>query len=665
MAFNGRYTHAFSKTLVHASILTALGSMAPAQAFEFSLADGEVKGSFDTTLSYGVLMRADKRDPTTVGIINGGAFPGPNNAGSFAGVNSDDGNRTYDRGDVVSSLFKMTNDLELSYRNYGFFARTLAFYDTAITGKQTFANGAGLSQEAEKRLADDARILDFYVRGSFDLAGKNLNARLGRQVVNWGESTFIPNGINVINPVDVARLRAPGSEIKEGLLPQEMLWASQELTDNVSVEAFYQFKWRETRIDPRGSFFSTNDAVSPGSTNVFAGFGLRPDSLTASLCGPTPATNVGCSQFFRREGNLDAKDSGQFGVAGRILLPQLDNAELGLYFIQYHSRTPFINTVRGGVNTFQPTSAMPPAGSPAAQSPIVVQSGVAANTTTGASCATATNPGCTGTAANPLAARYRTVFPEDINLFGLSLSGSGPLGISLQGEYSYRPNQPLQLAQTELLLASLGAANGIGVPSIPEIGASGDSTLGIGRTIQGYREVKMHQAQMTATKSFGPQFGSSQLTSVGEIGVTYLDLPDGILFEAPGTALPFVGANPTLNASGVGSNGYVTKRSWGYRLLNRADYPNAIGAWTVSPRLAFSHDVRGAGPTFNQGVQSINIGITGNLRNQWVADLSYTGFFGGRTYSGAALASGGLTSSSSANPLKDRDFIAATVSYSF
>ena len=36
----------------------------------------------------------------------------------------------------------------------------------------------------------------------------------------FGESTFIPGGINVINPVDVSQLRTPGAELrKQKLLP--------------------------------------------------------------------------------------------------------------------------------------------------------------------------------------------------------------------------------------------------------------------------------------------------------------------------------------------------------------------------------------------------------------------------------------------------------------
>jgi len=52
---------------------------------------------------------------------------------------------------------------------------------------------------------------------SFRLRLDARDVRLGRQVISWGESTFIPNGINVINPIDVARLRTPGSELREAL----------------------------------------------------------------------------------------------------------------------------------------------------------------------------------------------------------------------------------------------------------------------------------------------------------------------------------------------------------------------------------------------------------------------------------------------------------------
>ncbi|MCE2680564.1 MAG: DUF1302 domain-containing protein [Burkholderiales bacterium] len=290
----------------------------------------------------------------------------------------------------------------------------------------------------------------------------------------------------------------------------------------------------------------------------------------------------------------------------------MNNTEFGFFAMNYHSRTPFLSLNKGvpGVSTFGQA---------------IVE------------------------------------YPSDIRLYGLSASGSLSDGTALQAEYSYRPNQPVQLSAIELIVGATPNAVLMGASTLNQAGVS--PTAPNGSYIQGYREVKMHQLQSTATKSFGPQLGASQLTAVGEIGLTYLDLPEGILFEGPGAGVPAASALRG-GAPAVNPNGYATKRSWGYRLLTRADYPNALGSATLTPRIAFAHDVRGVGPTFNQGTQSINFGVTANWRNTWQADLSYTGFMGGRTYSGMSPLQGGPVSSS-ANPLKDRDFIAATVSYSF
>jgi len=70
------------------------------------------------------------------------------------------------------------------------------------------------------------------------------------------------------------------------------------------------------------------------------------------------------------------------------------------------------------------------------------------------------------------------------------------------------------------------------------------------------------------------------------------------------------------------------------------------------------------------------LGIGFSFKQNWQADVAYTSFFGGRTFSGTdnpALATPSnpypatqpTGYASSANPLKDRDFIAASLTYSF
>src|SRR5205085_11235358 len=118
------------------------------------------------------------------------------------------------------------------------------------------------------------------VSGTFEAAGKTLHVRAGRQVISWGESTFIAGGINVINAIDLSRLRVPGSELKEALLPTTAIWASQELTKSATIEGFYLGNWDKVRLDPRGSYFSNNDVLSDDSDRLIVSFGRRHDEHT-------------------------------------------------------------------------------------------------------------------------------------------------------------------------------------------------------------------------------------------------------------------------------------------------------------------------------------------------------------------------------------------------
>ena len=117
------------------------------------------------------------------------------------------------------------------------------------------------------------------------------------------------------------------------------------------------------------------------------------------------------------------------------------------------------------------------------------------------------------------------------------------------------------------------------------------------------------------------------------------------------------------------TEGFTTNFSWGYRLVGRLEYSNALFGGTLAPRLAFAHDVKGVGPNFNEGVKSASAGVSWDYQRKWIVDLQYTEFFGGRTYCGTDTNSvpPGQPADfcSSANPLKDRDFYSLSISYSF
>jgi len=626
-------TNQIAKRSLAAAVALALaGSFATtAQAIEFS--SGEFSGSFDTTVSYGVLWRGEDIDPDNVGMayLTPGVIPPITNAqqrelpGRWS-VNNDDGNRNYpDAGDIVANTIKFTSELDLRWRNFGAFTRFMGFYDFENTDKDF------LPEVADERVGKDLRLLDLYVWGSHELGGKLFDWRVGRQVVSWGESTFIQGGINVINPVDVSRLRVAGAELKEAFEGVNMLWGSLELTPALSLEAIYMLEHREIIPDPVGTYFSTNDIGTPGGSYVMLGFGIpdqpviNPDlfhevctmgNLAASDQNlPLPLIGAGCSAGVGRSADRMPSDSGQYGAALRWFVEDWNATEFGFYFLNYHSRLPVLS---GQAVT---TSA--------------IQS-----------------------------ATYWTEYPEDIQLYGVSFNSN--VGTwSLSGEVSYRPNAPLQADDVELLFAALTPLN----PLLPapalwfksQLQGSGQNGWFLpGETVKGWFEHESWQAQTTITKLFGPNnfLGADQIAFGAEIGFNYVaDLPEKDWLRYNGTGTDTGGGldyltgdlrNPITEAGG-----FADDFSWGYRMVARADYNNAIGAWTVSPRIGWSHDVDGTTPgpggSFQDGRKQLSLGVGFNYLEKWTVDVSYTSYFGGGYY----------------NALMDRDFYGASVSYSF
>jgi len=626
----------------------ALAFAAPASALQWELDNG-ARINLDTTVSYGISIRAKDRDPNLIGIANGG---------TSRSVNEDNGDLNFEKGKAFANVIKATSEVEVKFQNFGFFGRGTCFYDFDLHDSDK------LGPTGRDRLGEQCLGLDGFVFANFEPMGKNLRVRAGRQVINWGESTFIAGGINVINPVDLSKLRIPGSELKEAFLPTTGIWASQELTKSVTIEGFVLTNFDKIRLDPKGSYFSNNDAASDDADRVIVSFGRRHDVEHGGITNPVPPGIPGISAaaaglfgpfdpaapiWVPRVADRNPGDNGQYGIALRYFAREFNNTEFGFYFMNYHSRTPFFTGIRGSL-----TSVI--TGSP-------LQNTICGVAALASLCHTGT-------------AKYFVEYPENIKLYGLSFNTAGPFGVALQGEYSYRPNLPVQIATAELILATLGLPNVItGSTQIPgaPVGATAAALVPVGTEISGYRRVQSSQMQLTATKSMPTVLAADQLVLVGEIGGNWLhNLPSNLVFSGPAAYLPatLYGANLTAGGS-MQTEGFASRFSWGYRLAGRLEYPNLLFSGTVSPRVAWSHDVKGVGPSFNEGVKSWSLGVSWDYQRRWLVDAQYTNFFGGRTYCGTdpqgAPAGSGQSASfcSSANPLKDRGFYSASVSYSF
>ena len=593
-------------------LLLGLLVSGPAGAIELPRNNGGLTGNFDTTISVGATVRTTDRNSSLVGTANGG---------TAHSINSDNGNLNYDKGDFVSTNAKITHELQLRRNDIEFFARAFYFYDQAVMNGDTARTE--LSDKAKASLGRDFVLRDVHLTSHFDVGSAPVTVRLGNQVMSWGESVFIRNGLNSINPIDVSKFRIAGAEIRDGLEPIPALNVKFGLSDNFSVESFYQFQWSNTEIEPEGSFFSTNDFISPGGRLVHLGFGV-PGSAADFPVGPN--NNV------PRAADREARDDGQFGLALRIFAPALNETEFGLYYSQIHSRLPVVS---GRAVNWQE----------------VLLAG--------------------GDYASQM--RYFREFPEDIRILGGSFNTTiGNTGLALQGELAFRQNQPLQVDDAELLFSGLSPLCELNrdLAQSPQQRAGFERLWGLGclarasqlgpqaqgAEISGFRRKDVVQAQIAATKSFGPQLGSDQLVMLVETGVTQVQGMESkakLRYDGPGTT---TSANPLFLRAGmpaVQTEGFADPFSWGYRALLRAQYNNAIGAVSLTPQIAFSHDVAGTTPSpignFVEDRKTVSLSLAANYLNAWQAKLSYTNSFGGGDF----------------NLSNDRDFLAFAVNYSF
>jgi Protein of unknown function (DUF1302) len=678
----------------------ACGIVPAAQAIDFEA--GGFNGSWDTTLSLGQLYRVQSPNPDLIGAADGGRARSPNN---------DDGDLNYTTG-LVSSVAKIVSEVSVKRENFGAFVRGSALYDFEAGANRT--HRTPLTNAAKDLVGGYTRLLDAFAYGKFSLGSMPFELRIGRQAVSWGESTFIQNGINVLNPFDVSALRAPGSELKEGVLPESMVYASLKATENFSIDALYLLDWHRTKPEPAGSYFSTNDYAADGGSKVVLGFGKFSDAGVDFR--PLGGALIPDFQAVKRGPTIDAGKSGQFGIALRYYAPNFNGGtEFGLFVLSYNSRLPLISgrtgSVAGIANAIGAATAVQAAaqgiagGLPApAAIATAAQVAVASAAARGGNLALATatqyatvglntfvnsggslaalagQAGSFATHEYAQTASYFTEYPEDIKLLGLSFNTQlGRSGIALQGELAYRQDAPLQYDDVELLFAAnspldttLCAARKSCLPA-PGGGVEGPlahyGQLGrpaLNQVVKGWGRFDTYQFQLTGTKTFSAVLGAAQAVIVAEAGATYVSgLPDKsvLRLNGPGTnvsgnqSLADLGYQQSLTdptkADIEPAGRFADATSWGYRIASRLEYDNLIGPWNVIPRLVWSQDVHGTTPgpggNFVEGRHGLTLGVGANLRNTWEADLSYTAYGGAGRY----------------NDLTDRDFVAASVKYSF
>ncbi|NKF21440.1 DUF1302 domain-containing protein [Solimonas marina] len=541
---------------VGASGVAIAMASAPAFALSFDMLDGDITGTFNTTASLGAAIRTESQSKNLIGkadLTPGGCsgqyqtcqglfrdqvYPSER-LGSLPGayaMRTDDGDINYNKGDLTQAVAKITQDLSLNWNNFGVYARWLYFYDfvnndfnethrniitpqnvdqVGITGDPisnryfTHVYGPGgyekirrTDGETLRAVGSDFQLLDANFYGSVPIPfweGHDLTFKIGRQTVNWGESTLLAIGsINSANPVNANNLYRVGTQVEEVFTPIGMAFASFEPFYGATIEGFYQLEWQPIDAPPPGSYFATNDlGTNNAGDSVNFSFGSAADDPERAFDGDTANTRKGyldnpltlitpTTGTLYRQRDWEPSTHGQFGVAFKYYAENLGSGtEFGAYFMNYHSRLPYISffaaptscshnaKVVNTVTFFQACGNIPAVADATARQQLQADSiNLIAN-----------RPGVLGdlgALSNPVAALQtlnglllggdpnatlsdsaeldnpRIVFeyPENIHMFGASFNTS--IGdYSLQGEVSYRPNQPMQVSIADLGFAAL------------------------------------------------------------------------------------------------------------------------------------------------------------------------------------------------------------------
>ncbi len=587
----------------------AVGFIMAAQAQGLEFYAGGVEANLNTQISMGSSWRVEKQNETLLGDPN-----------------IDNGNRNYQKNDAFSQIFKGRNDLQVSYENVGAIVSAKYWYDAALENDDALDD----SDYADLAKFSGARIMDAYVYSEFELLDMPVDVRLGKQVVNWGESTFIPGGINNINSYDLSAFSRPGAKLKDAVIPVGLAFANVGLTDNLSAEVFYQLEFQETVLDGCGTYFSATDNFSEGCD------GVEVLDATQTSTGEIALLN-GRSNFVERP-NSD----GQFGVAFRYVSEALDT-EFGLYAMNVHSRTPVVYGSVGSVNEAAIFDAAVVQGGLLGAS--LGLSGEELNTF-----ATEVAVGAT-VEANAAASSFHLDYAEDVQIVGLSFA-TEVATMSVSGEISHQLDVPLNINDALSIagiVAGQGviAANGAGIQAatggpgstsdyidaaIALLAASGTAdeqfyaqqyaTSRDGTTVDGFRLFDATQVQLTAIKLFDQTLGADSVYVVAEAGYTFIHSLD----DSAGAIIKYEGSSDAVTNT-------VTQDSWGYRAIVGAEYSDVFAGVGLSPELFISHDVDGVAPLavsgFNEDNKRIGLTLNATMSNDVTASVSYNRLTGG------------------------------------
>lgn len=565
-------------------------------AADFELGEG-VKASVKGTITLGTAMRTEEPSTANFGPLAGNRV---GRGGGLTSANSGGPNLNFEQGRAYSTVLKGFADLDVRGKSLGAFARLKAWHDYELQDgdrpygnfPNAFAQRSPLSDRGFAREAQfsEAHFTDAYVYGKFEVAAENrLEARLGRQVVTWGVAQFTAGGINVVNPNDFAAAQRPGALPQEARIPVGMLYADFAAGKQWGVDGFVQYEARHDVLNGCGTFFNVA---------TYAPTGCLQANVLPTVNEPTA---LATGTYVHRAPDVEARDSGQFGVSLRYMLAAA-RTELRAYAMNYHSRG---FTVRG-------TNADIAGGFGNVFTRLTSPSGV----------------------------KYALMYPEDIRLLGASFDMRRGQATRLFGEIAHRPNQPLSLNFSDLADAFV-ARNPNSLLNRP---ASGKNALALppGAAFDAFDRFNVTTAALGVNQGLPGALGAQRILLAGELGwshVADLPSPDVLRYgrsDAYGVAaIPGVACTDTYPGKTCAHEGFITSNAWGYRVRIAMTYNDLLFGATLTPSLILAHDMDGYSydGTFLEDRKILRSGLRADWARKYFAEILYTRFSDSPRYS--------------------------------
>lgn len=710
-----------------AGLLAGLMSCGPAAAMDYQW--GDVNVSLTGRASIGAMWRMEERDERLIGKLNVPGQQGlcsrddcidlggdsePNQRlvdakGAFIGHAFDDGNLNYGQYDLTSAVARLKADMALTWGETLVKLSGIGFFDAVNVDAWDYhpdtthqPGRTRRSQAVERDLGTDIDLLQAYISHSFDAAGHTVNVAVGQQVLRWGESNLVAlNSLAEINPPDENIFWMPGAQIPDAFQPVPLAVISADLTDTLDAEVFYQFGWRPARAAAAGGFMSLFEAAN-GRDYFILTQGQTPEDPTGEHHISGLATLLtDSSATARMIGSNDPQDGSQYGLRLNWRVDELlGGTQFSFYAANYHSRVPYLSMVAGDESCIRDSTNIVGA---VLDCPLLVSGSldladllyhyvgidlggippIDIDLSNGNDALPFDTP------------KGFLDYPENIQMYGISFNttvGSW----SLSGEYAYRPNMPLQVALTDVIMSAAQPLFPrqdivVGIPQLATIPSARnfipdflsvyrgydnsvpERSIQEGQIIRGYERMKVGQLNLSAIKALSPSdlpfdIGTDQILLLLEGGITHvIDMPDRDQLQFEGFILhKNTHASPGADGSGSGgvpglrltptqqTEGFADDFAWGYRISVMMEYNDVFLGVNMKPWLIWGHDVQGISPLPKSGYQGFaegrtffQIGSEFYFFKDWSSGLFYRG------------------SSGSNDTMRDRDSLTAFLAYTF